>query len=153
MLRRSGNDRAVFLVTVDANIVAAPGGAPGGGDSIVTVAQAGLLNEVQPTDGVFVGPIRKSGTKPTKISWYYGNATAVTEFTPWQTRWIRFYDENIGGQSHRSTPFSKATGDITSENLRTGFIELFGPTGTVRQRALGERGKAMLTFENAAIRV
>lgn len=153
MLRERGNDRAIFQISVDSNTVAAPAGAGTQQQSILTVEQAGLLGTLTEGSGVLVGPIRGSGTKPTKISWYFGNSTAEVEWTPWRTRWIRFYDEGPGGQSHRSTPFSRATGDIDVGGLRTAFSALFGPTGTVRQRALGDKGKATLTFENAPIKL
>lgn len=146
MLREQGTNRAVFSTSVDANTVGAAG-------AILTPTQAGLLTTLTEASGILVGRLRGSGTKPTKISWYFGNATPEVEFTPWQTRWIKFYDVSTGGQSHRSTPFSRTTGDITSTNLRTAFNELFGATGTVRTQALGQRGKATLTFENAPIRL
>jgi hypothetical protein len=145
MLREQNNDRAVFSTNIDANTVAAS-------NAILTPAEAGLLVELVPTSGILVGNLRGSGTKPTKVSWYYGNATAEVEWTPWQTRWIRFYDQSVGEQSHRSTPFSRTTGDITSDNLKAQFINLFRPTGSKRTLALGKKGKATLTFENARIK-
>jgi len=133
MLREQGN-KAIFSTSVDANTL-------GGTGAILTATDAGLLTTLTQESGILVGSLRGSGTKPTKISWYYGNATPEVEFTPWQTRWIRFYDVSNAGQSHSRTPFSGATGDITSQNLKCW-----------RSLALGEKGKATLTFENAAIR-
>ena len=142
MLRFRGADRLIYGVSVDANTLGAGG--------ILSLADAGLMTG-SATGGIFVGSIRGSGIKPTKVSWYFGDATPTVERTAWGSRWIKRYDVSTANQSHRSTPFSEVTGDVDVTALTTRFQSLFGPTGTKKGLALGAKGQATLTFERGNI--
>jgi hypothetical protein len=143
MLRVDGTDRIVYGVSIDAETVGAGG--------LLTLADAGLMAGSSGTGNIYAGSIKGSGVRPTRVAWYYGDATPTVVRTSWGSRWIKKYDISTGNQSHRSTPFSEVTGDIDVTTLKTRFLTLFGPTGSKRTSALGEKGKATLTFERGSI--
>lgn len=142
MLRFRGADRLIYGVSVDANTL--------GNGGLLSLSDAGLMAS-STTGGIFVGSIRGSGIKPTKVSWYYGDETPTVERTAWGSRWIKRYDVSTAGQSHRSTPFSDPAGDISVTGLTTRFQALFGPGGTKRNATLGAGGQATLTFERGNV--
>ena len=89
---RNGTDPQVFRVTVDAETVDT-GGESGG---LIPLANLGLLES--PPENTFPLPLRGSGMKPSRASWYTGDATPRYERTEWQTSWGRYYQRG----SHRS---------------------------------------------------
>jgi hypothetical protein len=94
--------------------------------------------------------VRGSGTKPSMLKWYFGDATPQVIATAWGSRYIKNYDPK-NGQSHRSIPFSVSTGAFALDDLLTKFNGLFGATGS-KLALLGDRGQAELIPERMPIR-
>lgn len=114
--------------------------------AIVTAAQAGLMTAL-PADAV-ANRLRNSGLKPTKIHWYRGRTDPIVRTTEWQTSVSIYHAEG----SHRSMPFSRATGNFDANDLKQAFEALFGAGGTVRTTALGTvNGRAHITWETVSV--
>lgn len=113
---------------------------------LVTAAQAGLKTSLG--NGETALRVRGSGLKPTKVSWYKGRATAIRRPSAWQTS-VSIYHQ---AGTHRSIPFSKATGEFTPDDVQAAFTALFGPTGSLRTELLGDiNGRAHITWETASV--
>lgn len=109
----------------------------------VTLAEAGLKPTLAATE--FAYSIRGSGVTPTKVFWYKGDTTPSRKRTPWNSSYIKYYDD-AGGRSHFSMPFSKVSGEVTPEDLKTAFNTLFG--GSKKDTLLGaENGRAYMVLE------
>ncbi|MCL1468678.1 hypothetical protein [Argonema galeatum] len=140
MLRFKGTSRAVYEISVDKETV------PGK----LTLAQVGLLaaNAALGAGEILIGAIKGSGVKPTKIQWFFGVAPQAVPPSTGHGRWIRRWARDTGGQSHRSTPFSRVSGPVDSAGLTTAFHDLIaGPLAP----ALGAGGDATLIFERGNV--
>jgi hypothetical protein len=114
--------------------------------SIVSAAQAGLLTTLG--TGVTANRLRNSGLKPTKIHWYKGRANPIVRPTAWQTNVAIYHEDG----THRSMPFSRATGNFDANDLKVAFEGLFGAGGSVRATALGSaNGRAYITWEQVSV--
>lgn len=135
LTKQVGTDRVIYRVQVsDASLL------------LMTPAQAGLLDEITAAQVAF--SLRGSGVQPSKANWYKGDATPVAQRTPYNTRWIRYYD-TTGTQSHHSVPFSRANTLFTSTDLENAFSAFF--SGDTKTNLLGQNnGRAYLTFEKAS---
>lgn len=132
LLNKNGTEHLFFKV--------APANAAVG---LISIAQAGLLTTL-PVNTVAQN-MRGSGLKPSKISWYKGDATPVAERTPYNTRWIRYYS-TAGTQSHFSVPFSRAAAEFDAQDLITAYQTIF--TGGGRDTLLGTvNGRSQLFLE------
>lgn len=136
MLLRAGINPLIYAVSVDNDTLQG-----------VTAAQAGLLTEL--ADGDVALRMRGSGVKPTRLHWMRGDTTPTRVRTDWNTSWTRYY--TAGGGSHKSMPFSRATGAVTPTELQDAFDGLFGASGTKRSLLGTANGRAYLEFERAPI--
>lgn len=137
LILRNGTDPSPFYVNVlNANL------------ALITATEAGLATT--PASGESPLPIRGTGVKPSKISWYRGDATPVRKRTAWNSSYTKYYD-STGGRSHYSMPFSDTTGTFDADDLRTKFDALFGASGTKRAQLGTANGRAQLTLEYVPI--
>jgi hypothetical protein len=132
LLLQDGTDPLIFSTSVPAATLA-----------LLPATDAGLLLTLGTTD--VSQRLRGSGVKPTKVSWYQGDPTPRYESSPWNTRYARYYSAG----THKSSPFSKATGTLEANDLRTRFNTLFGEGGTRRSLLGAINGRASITFERA----
>lgn len=88
---------------------------------------------------------------PSKISWYFADANPTREKTKWGTTWTKVYDKDTKGQSHRSIPFSKASGTFGTNALNSAFKGFFEGTSGSKKAILGANGRAYLKFERQSI--
>ena len=135
LLLREGTESIVFVTNVDNEALA-----------LVSAANAGLLTTA-PT-GSSPRPLRRSGVKPSRISWYRGDATPTRQTTAWQTSYIRY--STAGDRSHYSVPFSQASGVFDAGDLVDRFNQLFGAGGTGRTALGTANGRASLTLERTS---
>lgn len=126
----SGTEHTEFIVQVPNTTLAQ-----------VTAAEAGLLTT---TTGAPL-KIRGSGVKPSRAHWYQGDPTPRYETSRWNTSYIRYYSRG----THKSVPFSIATGLFDADALRDAFSGLFGPSGTKRALLGATNGRAYLELEVA----
>lgn len=136
MLLKAGTNPLIYSVSVDNDTLTG-----------VSAAEAGLMTTLGA--GEVALRLRGSGVKPTKLHWMRGDATPVKVRTDWNTSWTRYY--SAGGGSHKSIPFSRATGVITPDELQDAFDGLFGGAGTKRSLLGTANGRAYLEFERAPI--
>ena len=82
------------------------------------------------------------------INWYFGDASPEPQMTPWDTRWIRYYDATAG-QSHFRVPVGIQNATDGLDELIVLFNNLFdGQDGETR---LGENGRAYLMIGKQSI--
>lgn len=91
---------------------------------------------------------RTAGIPLATINWYFGDANPEPQRTPWDTRWIRYYDAT-GGQSHFRVPVGIATTSEGLDDLILLFTSLFN--GAQGQTRLGENGRAYLAIGRQSI--
>lgn len=132
LLLQSGIDPLIFQTSV-----------PNATLALFPVADAGLLLTLTATD--IAQRLRGSGVKPTRVSWYQGDPTPRSETSPWGTSYSRYYQPG----TNKSSPFSKATGTLEANDLRTRFNTLFGDGGTRRSLLGASNGRASIVFEVA----
>lgn len=130
---RSGTDHLFFSTSVDNDSLA-----------IVSATNAGLVTTLPANTTAL--PLRGSGIKPSRASWYRGdpNPTYV------RSRWGTSYARNYQPGTHRSVPLSRATGAFDAADLVEAFNGLFGPGGTLRGN-LGTNGRANLELERVPV--
>jgi hypothetical protein len=116
--------------------------------NLVTAAEAGLKTTL--AAGETSSRLRGSGVKPTRVHWYRGSTNPVRRSTAWGTKVARYYDDGAG-QSHRSMPFSKATGVFNADDVKDAFNALFGPGGSKRNLLGTANGRAYLSWESASV--
>lgn len=111
----------------------------------VTATEAGLLTTLG--SGQTANRLRNSGVKPSRAHWYRGDTTPTRQTSRWGTSYSRYY----AAGSHRSIPFSVASGVFTPDDLRDRFTTLFGPGGTKRTLLGAANGRAYLELEVANV--
>lgn len=113
------------------------------------IADAGLL-VAAPEGSVVVPIIRGSKIPIVKVNWYFGDSSVVVvPETAEHGRWIKKYDEK-NGTSHKSLPFSIATGtfNATTVNINA-IITAFNAkldTEAKKTAILGDNGRAELVL-------
>jgi len=132
LLLQDGIDPLIFQTTV-----------PNATLTLLPAADAGLLLTLTATD--VAQRLRGSSVKPTRVAWFQGDPTPRYETSPWNTRYARYYTRG----TNKSIPFSKATGTLDANDLRTRFNALFGAGGTRRSLLGSINGRASITFEQA----
>lgn len=129
-----GTDHLIYGVSVPNTTLA-----------LLPATDAGLKTTL--TSGETASRIRGSGVKPTKIHWYKGRATPIRRPSAWQTSVAVYHEDN----SHKSIPFSKATGNFNADDLADAFNALFGAGGTRRTLLGTTNGRASITWEQVSI--
>ncbi len=91
-------------------------------------------------------PIRGSGVKYSKVSWYAGAASPTQVLTAWNTRYNRYYEADTPGtQTHYSAPISVAGGPFDAKDVKAAFELLVKDK---KSAMLGTKnGRAQLTLE------
>lgn len=134
MIQIEGTDHLVYATSVRSSTL-----------GLVPAADAGLLTTLGTgTTGL---RLKGSGVKPTKIHWYRGTASPVRRPTAWGTQ-VSIYHES---GTHRSMPFSRATGVFNADDLKDAFMGLFGPGGTRRTLLGTANGRAHITWEEVSV--
>jgi hypothetical protein len=135
LIQIEGTDHLIYATSVRASTL-----------TLVSAVQAGLLTTLGETQ--VANRLRGSGVTPTKIHWYKGIANPVRRTTAWQTSVAVYHQAG----THRSMPFSIATGNFDANDLKQAFEGLFGVGGTVRSNTLGAaNGRAHITWETVSV--
>lgn len=113
--------------------------------TLLPATDAGLLTTLP--SGETSQRLRGSGLKPTKIHWYKGRATPIRRPSAWQTSVAVYHEDN----SHKSIPFSRATGNFDANDIKTAFNGLFGAGGTRRTLLGTTNGRAYLSWEKVSV--
>lgn len=135
LIQKEGTDHLIYSVSVPNTTLA-----------LVPATDVGLLTPAQIGSAVALR-MRGSGVKPTKIHWYKGRATPIRRSTAWQTR-VSIYHES---GSHKSIPFSDASGEFTAKDLQNQFETLFGVGGSRRTLLGSANGQAYITWESTSV--
>ena len=115
--------------------------------ALVSAAKAGLLTALP--EGETSTNLKGSGVTPTKIHWYKGRATPIRRRSAWQTSVAIYHEEG----SHRSMPFSIASGNFDANDVKEAFDGVFGTAqGNLRTTLLGaQNGRAHITWETVRV--
>lgn len=135
LIQKSGTDHLLYAVSV-----------PNSTLTLLPAADAGLQTLAQIGTAV-PQRLRGSGVKPTKIHWYKGRATPIRRNSAWNTSVAIYHEEG----SHKSIPFSDASGEFTAQDLQDKFESLFGSGGSRRTLLGTANGRAYITWEQVSV--